>query len=264
MALIPTTAHLAVVTALTAYSFTKLALGEGNRAVPSDLSGGWNVTALLTPFAPAREKADPPGGASGAVHVVDWQDGSEGDTVAYSANEVGLYATPAGGNEYLAYYESQGAGSVFGKIAGGIILRRFRIHATGAELVNATFNVSLSVPQATESIAGALEIVDDAEADADEGNAADNKAVTPAKWWRMFTGARIVARLAALQGNDRLNYSSLRNTPNLGTYATGVSVTNLGNRVTAVEDRVEVVVHTAQADYDAASDSDGKLHVLAV
>ena len=142
MPLILTAAHLAVVAAGTAHSFIRIEIGQGNRAVPSDVSGGWDVTSLLTPFSPVREKDDPPGGASGAVHVVDWQDGTEGDAVSYTVNEAGLFAIPAGGAEYLAAYESNDAGDVFAKTAGAIILRRFRIQATAAQLTNATFNVN--------------------------------------------------------------------------------------------------------------------------
>ena len=78
MALIPTPDYLAVVAAGTAQDFTKLATGEGNRAVPADVTAGWPVTALLTPFNPVREIANPPGGATGNTHAVDWQDGSRG------------------------------------------------------------------------------------------------------------------------------------------------------------------------------------------
>ena len=213
MPLIPTTAHVAVVAAGTAHEFTRLKVGEGNRAVPMDVSTGWNVTALLTPFNPAREIDDPPGGASGNVHVVDWQDGAEGDAVAYTVNEIGLFATPTGGAEYLAFYESVDAGSIFAKVAGSVILRRLRVQATGAQLANSTFNVSLTAPAASESVAGVSELADNAEADAAEAMASASRVVTVAKWWRMFTGARIVARLEALTGNARLSYNSLQDTP---------------------------------------------------
>ena len=239
MALIVTTAHLAVITAATAHEFTKLAAGEGNRAVPADVTGGWPVTALLTPFSPVKEQANPPGGASGAVHVVDWQDGFEGDAVGYTVNEMALFATPSGGAEYLAFYESVAAGSIFNKTAGSIFLRRFRLQATGAQLANATFNVALATPSATESVAGVVELADDTEADDTEANAVDNRGLTPAKWWRMFTGVRIGARLANLTGTNKLSYTVLKDTP------------------------TAVVVHATEASYNAASSTDNAVHVLA-
>ena len=222
MALIPTVAHLAVVTAGIGYSFSRLEIGEGNRAPPADPANGWDVTALLAPFNPVREIVDPPGGASGAVHVVDWQDGAEGDAVGYLVNEIGLSATPTGGAEYLAFYESQAAGSIFEKTAGSVILRRLRLAATGAQLANATFNVDLTAPAASETLAGVSRRATNAEADATEANAIDTATLSPLKWWRMFTGARIVARLAAQAGANRLSYNSLKDTPaavNLSAYA---------------------------------------------
>ena len=218
MALIPTTRHLQVVAAGTAYTFVRLRIGRGNRAVPADVSNGWNVTDLLTPFNPVRQKDNPPGGAVGNVSVVDWMDGTEGDAVDYAANEVGLDARLPDNSVYMAFYESKAAGWVFRKLAGSIVLRRFRLMATGAQLANATFNVSLiapGAPDASEDDKGLIEIADNAEADADENNARDDRAVTPRKWWRMFTGPRIVARLAALAGNDRLDISAIKNVPTL-------------------------------------------------
>ena len=225
MALIITTAHLAVVAAGTAYSFTTLAVGEGNRAPPADPANGWTVTALLTPFNPVREIDDPPGGATGAVHVVDWQDGVEGDAVAYTVNEIGLFATPAGGAEYLAFYESEAAGAVFSKSAGSIILRRLRLTATGAQLANATFNVSLTAPAASTTVAGVSRRATNAQADAAQANAIDTATLSPLTWWRMFTGTRIVARLAALTGNNRLSYNSLKNLPGIPAAVTLATIT---------------------------------------
>ena len=178
MPLIPTTNHLTVVAAGTAHEFTKIAVGSGNRAVPADITTGWAVTALLTPFNPVREIADPSGGATGNTHAVDWQDGSEGDAVGYIVNEIGLFATPTGGAEYLAFYESVDAGRVFAKTAGSVILRRLRLQATGAQLTNATFNVTLSAPQGTEDIPGVLELATQPEVNAETD---DQRAVTPLK-----------------------------------------------------------------------------------
>ena len=130
--------------------------------------------------------------------------------MGYTVNEIGLFATPSGGAEYLAFYESTAAGSIFEKTAGSVILRRLRLTATGAQLTNATFNVGLTAPQATEELAGVSELADNPEADADEADASATRVITVAKWWRMFTGARIVARLEALLGNNKLNISATR------------------------------------------------------
>ena len=171
----------------TANDFTRLATGEGNRAVPADVTTGWPVTALLTPFNPVREIANPPGGATGNTHAVDWQDGAEGDAVGYDVHEWGLFATPAGGAEYLAYYESVDAGAVFSKTAGSVILRRGRLQATGAQLANSTFNVTLTAPQGNEAIPGVLELATQPEVNAETD---DERAFTSLKlgaWWSQVT-----------------------------------------------------------------------------
>ena len=186
MPLIPTTDHLAVVAAGTAQEFTKIAIGSGNRAVPADITTGWAVTALLTPFNPVREIANPPGGATGNTHAVDWQDGAEGDAVGYTVNEIGLFATPAGGAEYLAFYESVGVGQVFAKTAGSVILRRLRLQATGAQLANSTFNVTLTAPQGNEDIPGVLELATQPEVDAE---ADDQRAFFAAQAGRVVESA---------------------------------------------------------------------------
>ena len=232
MALIPTTDHLAVVAAGTAHEFDEIAIGQGNRAVPADITNGWNVTALLTPFAPPRSKSNPPGGVSGNALVVDWQDGIEGDNVTYAANEVGLFATPSGGAQYLAAYESADMGAVFTKTAGSLHLRRFRLLLTAAQLVNATFNVTITAPaapQGSEAAAGLLELADNSEVDAAEANAPADKVPSVAKLWRWFTGARIVARIAALAGANRLSYNALKDTPDLTIYAPLASPGLTGN-----------------------------------
>ena len=241
----PTDAHLAVIAASTAHTFTQISIGDGHRTPDG------TETALVSPFNPAREHSNPPGTVDENTRVVDWIDGATGDSVTYTASEAGLWATPAGGSEYLAFYDSHATSDLFTKTAGSIISHRFLMIITYAQLANATFNVS-AVPQATDtiagvarqatapevtgrtgdgfvsasrlpatqvipaataSVAGIVELESNAEADAAETNASNTVAVTPSKWWRMFTGARIVARLTALTGNNRLSYNSLRDQP---------------------------------------------------
>ena len=196
MALRPTTAHLVVIIAGTAHTFTRISLGTGHRTPDG------TETALVTPFSPAKEQTNPPGVIDQNTRAVDWVDGSTGDSVNYTASEAALWATPAGGSEYLAFYDSHPTNDLFIKPAGSIISHRLVMIISYAQLVNATFNV-LAVPIATETVAGVIEIGDNSEADNAEASARNDRAVTIAKWWRMFTGARIVARLTALTGGNR-------------------------------------------------------------
>ena len=201
-----TDAHRQVINAGTAWTFTRLSVGTGNRAPDG------TETALVTPFNPAREMMNPPGAITAYQRVVDWVDGFTGDTVAYTANELGLWATPAGGAEYLAAYESNAIGALFAKVAGQIFSHRAGIGISEADSVNGTFVVP-AVPVATTLVAGVSRRSTDAEADAAENAAIANATLSPRGWWRMFTGARIVGRLAALTGNSRLPASAIRDLP---------------------------------------------------
>lgn len=88
--------------------------------------------------------------------------------------------------------------------------------ATGAITV---YETRITVPGGTEASPGVLAIASNDESDAEEENAINTKAVTPSKWWRMFTGARIVSRLAALADDARLSYNSLKDAPSFSEYA---------------------------------------------
>ena len=278
MALRPTDAHLAVITAGTAHTFTRISIGEGHRTPDG------TETALVTPFSPARSNNNPPGVIDAATRAVDWVDGSTGDSVAYIVSEAGLWATPAGGSEYLALYDSHATDDIFTKPAGSIISHRFLIMLSFVQMVNATFTVS-AVPQATETVAGVIEIASNAEADAAEASAANDRAVSVAKWWRLFTTARVIGRIAAATGVNRLSYDSLKDTPaavDLSDYAllddpdltgtptaptppagnnsTRIATTAFVNNYTA-----SVTRHTTQSSYDASlAANEAGLHVLAI
>ena len=66
---------------------------------------------------------------------------------------------------------------------------------SAAQSASATF-MNIQAPPASELTAGIMAIADNDDADADENVAVDNKAITPKKWWRMFTADRISARLS--------------------------------------------------------------------
>ena len=202
-------AHRQVINAGTAYTYTKLSAGTGNR-----VSDG-TETALLAPFNPVREMANPPGVITSYQSVVDWIDGFTGDTDGYTANELALWATPAGGAEYLAAYESNAMGSVFSKVAGQIFSHRLGIGISNADSVNGSFVVP-AVPVATTLVAGVSRRATNAELDADEADAIANATLGPRGWWRMFTGLRIVARIEALIGNTRLDFSALKGSIMIG------------------------------------------------
>ena len=180
MALRVTDAHLAVIAAGTAHTFTVISIGTGHRTPDG------TETALVTPFNPVREKSNPPGAVDETTRVVDWIDGSTGDNVAYTASEAGLWATPAGGSEYLALYDSHDVNDLFTKSAGNIISHRFLMLVSYAQLANAAFTVD-AVPQATETVAGVLQIATDSESAAE---ALGDVAVPPkglAAWWAALT-----------------------------------------------------------------------------
>ena len=157
MPLTVTDGHRQVINAGTAYTYTRLSAGTGNRAPDG------TETALVAPFNPAREMMNPPGAITAYQRVVDWVDGFTGDTDAYTANEIGLWATPAGGAEYLAAYESNAMGAVFTKVAGQIFSHRAGIGISEADSVNGTFVVP-AVPVSTTLVSGVSRRATDAEA----------------------------------------------------------------------------------------------------
>ena len=217
----------------TTSGITAITLGEGNR-VPD----GTEV-ALVQPFAPVRELANPRGAVQGNQGSVDWEE--EANANGYLVKEASLWvgATMVG-------YESNAAGNVFVKTANQRIVHRFLWVASSGALNTFTFAniqnvaaatevsagiveladtvealaglddlrpmtpekthaaiaalISTMVVAATRTVAGIAELASNAEADAAQANASDSVIVTPSKWWRMFTGARIVARLTALAG----------------------------------------------------------------
>ena len=211
-----TDAHRQVINAGTAYTYTRLSAGTGNRAPDG------TETALVAPFIPARDMLNPPGAITDYQRVVDWIDGFTGDNDGYVANEIGLWATPAGGAEYVAGYESNAMGPVFTKVAGQIFSHRLGIGISNADSVNGNFVVP-AVPAATTLVAGVSRRATNAEADADEADAIANVTLGTRGWWRMFTGARIVARLEALAQNAKLQFSATRGTVPVDRGGTGAT-----------------------------------------
>ena len=178
----------------------QITLGEGNR-----IPDGTEV-ALVQPFNPVRELADPRGAVAGNQGSVDWEE--EGNAAAYVVKEAGLWV----GN-VLVGYDSNAAGNIFAKTTNQRIVHRFLWVASSGALATFTFtNIQNSGP-ATETAAGIAEIASNSEANASEANASNTVIVTPSKWWRMFTGARIVARLTALTDANRLSYNALKDKP---------------------------------------------------
>ena len=192
--------------------------------------------------------------------MVDWIDGFTGDTEGYTANEIGLWATPAGGAEYLAAYESNAMGQVFAKVAGQIFSHRLGIGISNADSVNGSFVVP-AVPVATTLVAGVSRRATDAEADADEDAAIANVTLSTRGWWRMFTGSRIVARLVGLAPNNKLPFSALRGTLPITQGGTGATTAmgargNLEIGSIATRDLTVQTTDPTQADIDALNTGD--------
>ena len=162
MALTVSDRHRQVVNAGTQWTFTRASIGMGNR-VPDGTE-----TALVMPFNPPREKQDPPGIISDYQRIADWIDGFTGDTDSYDAHELALWATPAGGQEYLAAYESKAAGAIFSKAAGSPFQHRAAIGISAAESVNGNFVVP-AVPVGTTKVPGVVQYGDPDQVAAPEG-----------------------------------------------------------------------------------------------
>lgn len=185
-------------------SIDRIEVGQGNRTPDG------TETALVSPYYPARQVANPAGSASGPSFQFEYLDTATGAGAGYDVNEVGAFS---GGT--LVFYGSQAAGTIITKPSNGALRTTFVGAYLAGDLDSFTFNATLAVAAATETVQGIIEIADNDESDASEGSALDDKAVSPKKWWRMFTGARIVARIAALSGANRLSYNSLKDTPNI-------------------------------------------------
>ena len=282
MALVATTAFINL-TQGTAWEPTRIEIGTGNRAVPADVSNGWNVTALMTRFSPVREKTNPPMDNVGQSLAVDWQDGVTGDSVAYTFNEAGLFVTPAGGAEFMAFYESEATGAIGTKTAGGIYLHRFRVIKNGAAITSGTFNVSLTVP--------AIEFATEAEAqERTEASQALDKALSVRRGWQQVVAwwgalatipqnklplldvskipdlaiSKITGLTAVLAAKADIVSPVLTGNPRAPTPAAGDNDTSIATTAFVNTYTDAVVIHTTQTSYDNASDSDNQIHMLAV